>query len=79
MCSGAWTAYVTHSFAQNGIATGELCKDVLGAMQTGRSEVTPVIVLAGAFGGEGKSMFSKPLFNVFSMDGMVFARPCKGN
>lgn len=79
VCGGSWPAFVVHSFMENGIDISQLCKDVYSAMDMGRSEATPVIVLAGAFGGEGKSVFLKPLFNVFPLAGMVFGRPAKGN
>ena len=50
---------------------------MLGALRQGRSETTPVIVLAGVQGGEGKSLFLKPLFSLF--DGFVFNVPKTGN
>jgi hypothetical protein len=37
-------------------------------------------MLAGVNGGEGKSMLVKPiLFNVFPLDGIIFAKPGNGN
>ncbi len=47
------------------------------ALQQGRSETTPVVVLAGASGGEGKSFFLKPLIPLFS-DEYVFPCPEPG-
>ena len=72
-CEGAWLKYVLVSFSANKINTAELCHDVLDALTRGRSETTPVIVLAGRQGGEGKSMFFKPLLNVYAGEGDVFA------
>ena len=42
-----------------------LRRDVMHALANGRSETTPVIVLAGDRGGEGKSMFFKGIFALF--------------
>ena len=56
----------------------ELCKDILDALTSGRSESTPVIVLAGDRGGEGKSMFLKALIALFGAN-HVFSRPVPGN
>jgi hypothetical protein len=78
-CGGAWKNFVLSSFRENGINPTELCKDVYKAMLQGRSEDVPVIVLAGATGGEGKSAFFKALFNIFRVEHMVFARPGKGS
>ena len=64
-CSGEWPQYVNHSFRLNDIDAPQLCYDVNKALAQGRSETTPVVVLAGAAGGEGKSMFLKPLHSIF--------------
>ena len=69
-CGGSWLTFVLASLIQNGINVPELCHDVLDALTRGRSETTPVIVLAGVSGGEGKSMFLKPLHDLFN--GFVF-------
>ena len=66
------------SFLQNRIDVQTLCTDVLHALEHGRSETTPVIVLAGSSGGEGKSLFLKGLLNLFGED-MVFQLPEKSN
>ena len=78
-CGGRWVANVVGSFVANGIDVSELCHDILKAFTDGRSETTPVVALGGRLGGEGKSIFLKALFNVFPVDGAVFARPEKGN
>ena len=78
VCSGAWAAQVAESFRVNGINASELCGDILTSMKCGRSEQVPVIVLAGARGGEGKSMFLKPMLEIFGHEA-VFCKPEKGN
>ena len=70
VCNGAWMAFVMSNFNRNGINAPELCHDVLEALKNGRSETTPVICLAGRQGGEGKSVFLKPLNELFK--GFVF-------
>ena len=77
ICSGRWPAFVTQSVMENKIPLRELCTDVLTALRQGRSETTPVVVLAVASGGEGKSFFVKPLVDVFG-DGYVFPCPEPG-
>ena len=79
VCSGQWPAFVTSSLAQNGINAGELCHDIYASLQHGRSETTPIVVLAGAQGGEGKSVLLKPLLSVFSSPQAVFGTPERGN
>ena len=76
-CGGAWPAFVVRCFMQNSIPIAELCHDVLTALTRGRSETTPVVVLGGRLGGEGKSFFLKPLRTIF--DGFVFNTPEKSN
>ena len=77
-CRGAWLTNVIASFIANKIDIADLCHDIYDALQRGRSETTPVIVLAGNVGGEGKSMFLKPLFKIFSSKGSVFTSPKRG-
>jgi hypothetical protein len=77
-CQGLWAHHVLESFRLNGIDAAELCGDVLTALVSGRSESLPVIVLAGARGGEGKSMFLKALYGVFGEE-HVFITPEAGN
>ena len=57
VCGGEWPAFVGRSFLLNGIPIARVCYDVMNALNTGRSEATPVIVFAGKSGGEGKSVF----------------------
>ena len=79
ICAGQWAAHAVSSVQFNGINIGELCYDVLDALIRGRSETTPVVVLAGSSGGEGKSFFLKPLFSIFKGVGAVFGKAVKGN
>lgn len=77
-CRGCWASTVVGAMMANSIPIRDLCKDILNLLERGRSPDTPVVVLAGALGGECKSMFLKPLKNVFA-EGQVFNRPVKGN
>jgi hypothetical protein len=78
VCGGLWTSTVSEAFRMNHIDARQLCRDVLQALHDGRSENTPVIVLAGARGGECKSMFFKPFFAVLGAE-HVFSRPEPGS
>ena len=62
----------------NGIDLAELCADVLRSLTAGRSEATPVLVMAGSRGGEGKSFFLKPLISVYGHE-YVFPAPEPGS
>ena len=77
-CNGVWIGAVVQSFLMNGVDVKDLCTDVLTALTDGRSETTPVIVLAGALGGEGKSLFFKAFLALFGSD-HVFQMPEKSN
>ena len=71
-CSGAWKTFVSKSFTENRIDSRQLCRDIWDALHNGRSETTPVVVLAGLKGGEGKSAFLKPMHSLFPSDKAVF-------
>lgn len=77
-CHGMWLQVVNDSFAANGINVADLCYDIYNSLHVGRSEVVPVIVLVGARGGEGKSVFMKALYSVCG-DNYVFSKPESGN
>ncbi len=77
VCGKGWASHVTASFLANGICPADLCTDVYDALKAGRSEATPVLVMAGARGGEGKSFFLKALLAVFG-DENVFHSPEPG-
>ncbi len=78
ICGGAWVAAVKQSFDDNHINVEELCSAIMDAIAAGRGAATPVIVLVGARGGEGKSLFLKALYSVFGTQ-HVFKHPDKGN
>ena len=78
VCDGQWCASVVASFMDNRINVRELCSDVLKALTVGRDESVPIVVLAGSFGGEGKSLFLKGLWAVFGKE-WVFPTPVRGN
>ena len=77
ICSGLWASTVVQSVIENKINLQELCTDVFKALESGRSETTPVVVLAGASGGEGKSFFLKPLLTLLG-DEYIFHCPEPG-
>ena len=64
-CGGAWLNAVVGSFVANAIDVRALCKDIVASLTVGRSETLPVPVLAGAMGGEGKSLLLKALASVY--------------
>ena len=78
VCNGDWLTAVVSSFLLNHVDVQALSADVLHAIVHGRSETTPVVVLAGSSGGEGKSLFLKGLFALFGEE-MVFQMPEKSN
>jgi hypothetical protein len=78
VCKGCWKHHVLKSLEINHIDKDALFEDILGALLAGRSESIPVIVLAGARGGEGKSMLLKALLTLFG-DRHVFKGPVPGN
>ena len=64
VCPGLWERHVLQALELKRIDAKHLFQDI-HALATGRSETTPVIVLAGARGGEGESMLLKGLLPVF--------------
>ena len=78
MCNGVWSAAVAESFMSNGIDPVALCTDVLNALHLGRSPTAPLLALAGALGGEGKSLFLKAFLSIYGDDN-VFQPPDKSN
>ena len=77
-CAGKWTAACTSALRANDICIRDLCKDVFHLLQNGRAPTSPVLVLAGAAGGEGKSLFLKPLLSIYGQDN-VFETPVAGS
>ena len=74
VCQREWPRYVRRTFVANNINVAELCRDILASLEQGRNESLPVVTLAGARGGEGKSFFLKPLFSVYGSE-HVFIKP----
>ena len=68
VCGGEWLSFVVGACIRNAIPMQALCVDIYNAMARGRSETTPVVVLAGGAGGEGKSVCLKPLTALFAPD-----------
>ena len=60
-CHGEWWACVHGALTANGIATEQLAHEFYLNFASGRSETVPVIVLAGLYGGEGKSLLLSPI------------------
>ena len=60
-CHGEWWPCVHGALTANGIATEQLAHDFYLNFASGRSETVPVIVLAGLYGGEGKSLLLSPI------------------
>jgi hypothetical protein len=65
VCGGDWGRFLETSLHANGIDVRHLCRAVLASLENGRGPRTPVIVLAGARGGEAKSVFLKGLASVY--------------
>lgn len=78
VCEGRWDELAKKVFTTNKLSTADLFKDVLQLLRDGRSENTPVLVFAGAAGGEGKSLLLKGLASIFETS-EVFPCPEKGN
>ena len=78
VCNGDWYEYVMSNFRANSIDVRGLCRDVYTAICEGRTPTTPLVVLAGARGGEGKSVCLKALWSVYGSEN-VFPTPAKSN
>jgi hypothetical protein len=73
VCGGAWMGFALYSLTMNNIDVPDLCKHMYKALSLGRGPSTPVITLAGAAGGEGKSFFLKGLAAVFGVENVFFS------
>ena len=78
VCGGQWVASVRASLDANGIDAVDLGHHIGRSFLVGRSETTPVVVLAGLQGGEGKSLVFLPLPAVVGQE-FVQASPVKGS
>ena len=77
-CNGVWGARVAESLAANKIDPAVIGRDIYRSLVAGRSESTPVIVLAGRRGGEGKSLLLYPMPAVFGPS-RIQSCPVKGS
>ena len=67
VCGGEWPRFVALSMAANQVDPVDIGHDVYTALVEGRKETTPVVVLAGKTGGEGKSFVLYPLNTISAM------------
>ena len=68
VCGGEWPRLVAQSMVANQLDPADVGHDVYTALVAGRKETTPVVVLAGKAGGEGKSLLLYPLSTLFGED-----------
>ena len=68
ICAGAWRTQADRIFTNNGLDPSDFCTDVHRALFQGRGPSTQVLVLAGRFGGEGKSYLLAPLRGVYGSE-----------
>lgn len=69
-CGGQWASKAAEVFRNNCIDPGDLFTDIMHALAEGRGPSVKVVVLAGRYGGEGKSFLLAPLRSVFGADGV---------
>ena len=72
VCGGAWLGFARGVLEQNGICAADVAEAFSTAFREGRSSVAPVVVFAGAFGGEGKSFILKGLVTLFGVENVFF-------
>ena len=72
VCGGEWPRLVAQSMVANQLDPADVGHDMYTALVAGRKDTTPVVVLAGKAGGEGKSLLLYPLSTIFGED----AAPC---
>ncbi len=77
-CGGRWAQTALVLLQKNGVNVNWFCSMVLRLLQNGRREDTPVLVLMGKFGGEGKSYLYSPFKHVFGEEN-VQPTPQPGN
>jgi hypothetical protein len=65
VCGGDWGRFLGSSLRANEVDVRKLCRAVLASLEDGRGPRTPVVVLAGAQGGEAKSFVLKGLASIF--------------
>ena len=72
VCGGAWLDFALDVLAHNDIRVSDIVDVFSVAFREGRSPVAPVVVFAGASGGEGKSFILKCLVAVFGAENVFF-------
>jgi hypothetical protein len=77
-CGGAWRCHAEKVLCNNKLDPQELFKCIVDALEHGRGPRTKVPVLAGKYGGEGKSFLLAPLRAIYGMD-LVQETPQPGN
>ena len=65
MCGGAWKQQAEAVFWNNHMDPSELCAHIHRSLANGCGPNMKVLVLAGQYGGEGKSFLLAPLRNIF--------------
>ena len=69
-CGGQWASKAEAVFRNNSLDPSELFTDIMHALAEGRGPSAKVLVLAGRYGGEGKSFLLAPLRSIFGADGV---------
>ena len=67
-CGGAWKRQAEAVFRNNHLDPREFCTHIHRALAIGRGPAMKVLVLAGQYGGEGKSFLLAPLRSIFGSD-----------
>ena len=77
-CRGAWAAHAERILVANGVVVASFFREVAHLLRVGRHPTARVLVLAGRYGGEGKSFLLAPLRGIFGHD-YVQESPQRGN
>ena len=78
ICGGMWRRQAERIFQANAFSPTELFTSVCSSLFQGRGPTTKALVLAGKYGGEGKSFLLGPLREIFGAD-QVQESPQPGN
>jgi hypothetical protein len=70
VCDGLWPRWARVALVLNGVHIPSFCQAVLASLKNGRDETTPVPVLCGRAGGEGKSFIFSPLYAMFGAENL---------
>ena len=77
-CGGAWRCHAEKVLKNNKLDPQEFFTCIVDTLEHGRGPNTKVPVLAGKYGGEGKSFLLAPLRSIYGMD-IVQESPQPGN